>query len=109
MSLSICSAFTLSVSSTPSWPAATLLEPCLAGWVGSLSSRWRGDAAVLRNRGASGHADTLEGCAAELEAAHQQHQLEQLTLTDVAREAGRSYSWAEKAVRSGRIPNAGAP
>lgn len=75
--------------------------------VTALPARWRAEAARLRVYGAEPQAVTLETCARELEEAHRAAALECLTLERAAEETGMSYSALEKAVREGRLPNAG--
>jgi hypothetical protein len=77
------------------------------GVVGALTARWRSEAAILRRRGASAQADTLESCAAELEEYEREWSLEALTLEQAVGESGYSYSALEKMVRRGELANAG--
>lgn len=73
----------------------------------ALIAHWGADAATLRRRGAEREATVLESAAAELAAAQAAWEAELLTLEQAARESGLSYSALEKAVRRGRLPNAG--
>ena len=76
--------------------------------VSTLVAHWRYEAGRLRTMfGAEPQAITLETCARELEELVQTTAFETLTLEQAAQESGLSYSALEKAVRSGRIPNAG--
>ena len=73
----------------------------------ALARTWREEAAVLRNRGAAGHADVLEGVAEELGQAIREWQLEPLTLEAAETESGYSRSTLERKLSSGEIQNAG--
>lgn len=72
-----------------------------------LPARWRAEAARFRAYGAEPQAVTLEACARELEEIIRAATFETLTLEQASHESGLSYSALEKAVRTGRIPNAG--
>ena len=75
--------------------------------VPELAARWREDAAILRRRGANSHAEVLDSCASELEAAFGNRGSEELTLSQAARESGYSPEHLSRLVRRGLIPNAG--
>lgn len=77
--------------------------------VPALVARWRDEAGLFRRRGQASLADLLESVAAELHEAIEADRLQLLTLHQAAAESGLSYSGLEKAVRAGRIPNAGRP
>jgi hypothetical protein len=77
--------------------------------VPALVARWREEAGLFRRRGQASLAELLESVAAELHAAIEADSLQLLTLQEAAAESGLSYSALEKAVRTRRIPNAGAP
>lgn len=72
-----------------------------------LLERWRTDATVLRRHGLEREADALAQRAQELDAAVTAWAAESLTLEQAAQESGLSYSALEKAVRRGRLANAG--
>ena len=74
---------------------------------GDLAARWRADAEVLRRRGASAQAEALESCASELERWERERALEMLTLQQAAQESRYSYSWLQRQIADGSIPNAG--
>ena len=97
-----------SCAAPPETPAGAGHTPgCHSRGPGALAARWRAEAGVLRRRGAEPQALALESCASELEAAERELAAELLTLGAASEESGLSYSALEKAVRSGRIPNAG--
>jgi hypothetical protein len=73
----------------------------------ALVTRRRAEAERLRIYGADPQALTLEACAKELQEVLRAAALECLTLNRAAKETGLSYSALEKAVRQGRLPNAG--
>mgnify|MGYP001359417088 CR=1 FL=1 len=72
-----------------------------------LLARWEADAATLRRRGAEREACVLETAAAELRSTQLEWAAEVLTLEQAAKESGMSYSALEKAVRGGKLRNAG--
>jgi hypothetical protein len=74
-----------------------------------LAAGWREEAALYRRRGQANLADLIESLARDLDAALQADRLQVLTLGEASKESGLSYSALEKAVRDGRIPNAGRP
>ena len=65
----------------------------------ALLDRWRGEAEVLRRRGAIAQADALASCAAELDEALRQHALEELTPVQAAAESGLSASAIRRLIR----------
>lgn len=73
----------------------------------SLPTRWRAKAVELRQLGAVAQAQALEWCAAELEAAWREWELEALTLQQAADESGYSVDHLGALVRQETIPNAG--
>ena len=75
--------------------------------IAALAEQWRGEAEVLRRRGAIAQAEVLESCAAELEASLRECELEALTLQEAAAESGYSYSALQKLVSSGELANVG--
>jgi hypothetical protein len=75
--------------------------------VEALAQRWRGEAMLLRRRGADAQATALESCASELEEEGGRLALEALTLEQAAEESGYSYHALQKMVANGRLPNAG--
>jgi hypothetical protein len=84
------------------------MRPAAAGeHRSSLPEQWRQEAALFRRRGAGAQAETLESCAAELEAWEHQRALETLTLEEAEQESGYSYSALEKMVRRGELENVG--
>jgi hypothetical protein len=74
----------------------------------ALVTHWRELAARFARYGQPG-AELLGVCAAELEAAIAEGELEAISLREAAAESGLSYSALEKAIRGGRLPNAGRP
>lgn len=78
-----------------------------SGSLSDLPAYWRAEAARLRAYGAESQAVTLEACARELEGTYRAANFEVLTLEQASRESGFSYSALEKAVRTGRLSNAG--
>ncbi len=72
-----------------------------------LALRWREEAALLRSRGADGHAVLEEGLANELEQKLREWQLEELTIEEAADESGYSYKRLQELVSLGEIDNAG--
>src|SRR3989442_11111660 len=74
-----------------------------------LTALWRTEAEILHRRGADEQAVVLESCALEVEEEARLFSLEALSLEQAEKESRYSYSALEKMVRSGRIPNAGAP
>jgi hypothetical protein len=73
----------------------------------TLAERWRADAKVLRQYGATSQADDLEARATELEEFERERTLEALTLEQAAMESGYTYSALEKMVRRGELENIG--
>lgn len=73
----------------------------------SLASDWRGDAELLRRRGAPQQANALESAAEDLEERLREWGAELLTLEGAAEEAGLAYDTIQRKVSSGEIPNAG--
>ena len=74
-----------------------------------LSARWRQEAQLARELGAGEAAQTLERCAAQLEAFERERALEALTLEQAASESGYSYSALQKLLATGRLGNVGEP
>ena len=74
-----------------------------------LLERWRIEAASCRRFGAEPTALAVERCAKDLEEWAKTRDLEALTLAEATTESGLSYSALQRAVREGRIPNAGTP
>lgn len=87
----------MTVLSTPSDPIGTLLV------------RWRDECAVLRRRGATVHADVLEGAVADVEAALTLAGSEAVTLAEGARLSGYSADALGRQIRAGRLRNVGHP
>ncbi len=75
----------------------------------ALPARWRELADAFARYGQLAPAELLRSVAGELEAARVTEALEGLSLQEAAQASGLSYSGIEKAVRAGRIPNAGEP
>jgi hypothetical protein len=73
----------------------------------NLASRWRDDAARLRELGQDGPAKMSDVHASELEHALKEWSLEALTLEQAAGESGASYSTLQRKIASGDLPNAG--
>lgn len=71
-------------------------------------ARWRDDAAVLRRRGAEGHAALLDGCAAELDAALTAGAAEPVTLAEGARLSGYSVAHLRRLIAGGALRNVSA-
>lgn len=78
-----------------------------AGPAQQLATRWRGEAEILRRRGAAIQADLLEGCAEELLAAASEWDARVLSLDEAAAESGYSLEHLGRLLRQGRLPNAG--
>jgi len=74
----------------------------------SLAARWREKAESLSEYGASSQATALLKCAAELESAEREFNLEELTLEQASIESGFSYSSLQKRLAGGTLANAGA-
>ena len=74
----------------------------------ALAEGWRAEAEVLRKRGATAQAETLESCVADHEQAVQEWQNEELTLHQAAEESGFSYSRLQQ-MKSINIGTAGTP
>jgi len=72
-----------------------------------LGARWRAEAQLARELGAVEAAQTLERCAAQLEACERERELEALTLEQAVAESGYSYSALQKLVASGAVENVG--
>lgn len=72
-----------------------------------LATRWRADAEVLRRRAATLQADLLLSCAAELEAAMQEHALAELTLAEAERESGYTIRALQEQLSTGKLDNVG--
>lgn len=78
-----------------------------------LRARWREDAAVLRRRGAGQLADSLEGCAAELETALAAEASAPLTVAEAAAESGYSAAQlrrlfpGQRTIPRGELPRKG--
>lgn len=79
------------------------------GGFDDLLERWRLEAASCRRFGAEPTALAVERCAKDLEEWTRTRDLEALTLAAATTESGLSYSALQRAVREGRIPNAGTP
>ncbi len=79
----------------------------LPGSLSELAERWRAEAALLHHRGAEAQAAVLDQCAAELEEAVRESQLEALTLREAEEESGYSYSALQKMVTKGELQNVG--
>lgn len=75
--------------------------------VQDLVANWRDKAETFREYGAEVQAQTLERCAAELEAGTRDQALQPLTLADAADLSGYSTDHLGRLIRDGRIPNAG--
>jgi hypothetical protein len=74
-----------------------------------LSIEWRSRAEKLRGWGALDAARFWTLAADELDAWHQKHELEALSLTAAADVSGYSASWLSKLVSDGRLENVGRP
>ena len=70
--------------------------------------RWRQEAEILRRRGASSNAETLDSCAAELHAVFYEWELEALLVRDAAAETGKSVSQLRRDVQHGKLENVSA-
>ncbi len=68
-------------------------------------ARWRGDAAVLRRRGAEDYAALLDGCAAELEAILSDGAWESVTLVEGSRASGYSVAHLRRLIAEGVLRN----
>jgi hypothetical protein len=74
-----------------------------------LPAQWRVAADRLRHYAAAGHAQLLEICADELDAALRARGAELLNLEQAAAASGFSADHLGREVRAGRIPNYGRP
>lgn len=79
----------------------------LPGSLADVAERWRAEAEMIRRRGAEAQAAVLDQCAAELEEAVRESQLEALTLREAEEESGYSYSALQKMVTKGELQNVG--
>ena len=70
-----------------------------------LAARWLQEADLLDRYGCSSVAEMCRMHADELEAAWQEWELEELTITEAARESGYSPEQLRKLVRNGEIPD----
>lgn len=68
-------------------------------------ARWRGDAAVLRRRGAGEYAALLDGCAAELEAVLTDGAAEPVTLAEASKASGYSVAHLRRLIAEGALRN----
>lgn len=75
------------------------------GPLAELATRWRDEARTLRSYGADRLADAAERHAEQLEAAVRDHQHEELTVAEAARESGYSVKSLRRMVREDRIPD----
>jgi hypothetical protein len=73
----------------------------------NLPTEWRRRSQEMEELGATPQARTLEWCAAELEQAQREWEMEELTLHEAEAESGYSYSSLQKMVASGRLENVG--
>jgi len=72
-----------------------------------LAESWTAEAQIVAKRGLGTQAVLIESFADELLRAIELAQLESLSLKDAARESGLSQSTLRRAIRVGRITNAG--
>ena len=72
-----------------------------------LATGWRGEAEILRRRGASVQAEVLESVAGELEAAAAAARIEAVSLDEAAELGGYSYSHLQSLVSRDEIENMG--
>ena len=79
------------------------------GEIQQLPTQWRAAADQLRHYAAAGHAQLLEVCADELDAALRAGEEAVLTLGHAATESGLTADHLARQIRAGRIPNAGRP
>ena len=73
-----------------------------------LAEGWRAEAVVLRKRGATAQAETLESCVADHELALNEWHTEELTLRQAAEESGFSYSRLQQ-MKSLNVGSTGSP
>ncbi len=74
-----------------------------------LLANWRADAATLRRRGATSHADLLDSLIADCEAALTIQQVEAVTLAEAARVSGYTADHLGRLIREGKLRNVGRP
>lgn len=72
-----------------------------------LAEEWRSEADRMEERGVSVPASVLRSCAADLEQALREWQLEELSLQEAADAAGVHYDTMRKMVARGEVPNVG--
>ena len=73
-----------------------------------LAEGWRAEAEVLRKRGATAQAETLESCVADHEQVLNDWHTQELTLRQAAEESGFSYSRLQQ-MKSINVGTAGTP
>ncbi len=71
------------------------------------AEKFRTDAGRFREYGGEGSAEMLEACAEYCEQYERERGEDELTLTQGARACRKSYSWIQKRVAAGEIPNVG--
>ena len=60
---------------------------------------------MLRRRGAEPQATTMESCAEDLETRLRETELEELSISDAAKEGGYSQEHLRRLVREGKLPH----
>lgn len=75
--------------------------------VRELADNWRGEADLLRRRGAPRQADVLESAAEDLETAWTAWRRERLTVEEASAASGYSEAHLRRLLRDGTLPNAG--
>ena len=73
-----------------------------------LAEGWRAEAVVLRKRGATAQAETLESCVADHEQVLNDWHTEELTLREASEESGFSYSRLQQ-MKSLNVGSTGTP
>ena len=75
----------------------------------ALRARWEAEAATLRRRGASAHADLLDSVLADFDAAQTMQDAEACTLAEAARISGYTADHLGRLVKDGTLRNVGRP
>ena len=75
--------------------------------IAKIIAKWQREAENLRRRGAEPLATLLESCAADLREFGEQWCLEQLTVTQAAKESGYSKDTISRFIKDGLVENVG--
>lgn len=77
------------------------------GWLLDLADRWEAEADMYERDGVNGSATLLRRVAQDLRTEGEAWWLEALSLEQAAKERGQAYDTVQRAVRDGRLQNAG--